>query len=95
MQAIADRLGGTDRMADFLRYLVQNYTFAPFTTMDFVAYLQEFSGVDLRAQFLDWVFNGREPSVPTSGTAGARAEQKALDLDPPWGRRHGESAGGR
>jgi len=87
MQAIADRLGGTDRMADFLGYLVQNYTFAPFTTLDFVAYLKDFSGVDLRAQFLDWVFNGREPTVPTSVTLGARAELKALDLDPPWVRR--------
>jgi len=86
MQAIADRLGGTDRMADFLGYLVQHYTFAPFTTLDFVAYLKDFSGVDLRTQFVEWLYNGREPSVPTSGTAGARAEQKALDLDPPWVR---------
>jgi hypothetical protein len=87
MQALADRLGGTDRMADFLGYLVQNHTFAPFTTLDFVAYLKDFSGVDLRAQFLDWVFNGREPTVPTSVTLGTRAELKALDLDPPWVRR--------
>jgi hypothetical protein len=87
MQAIADRLGGTDRMADFLKYLVHSYTFEPFTTLDFVTYLKDFSGVDLRTQFLDWVFGGRDPSVPTSGTAGARAEQKALDLDPPWVRR--------
>jgi hypothetical protein len=87
MQAVANRLGGTDRMADFLKYLVQSYTFEPFTTLDFVAYLKDFSGVDLRTQFLEWVYSGREPSVPTNATTGARAEQKALDLDPPWVRR--------
>ena len=95
MQAIADRLGGTDRMADFLKYLVQNYTFVPFTTLDFVEYLRDFSGLDLRTQFLDWVFNGRDPSVLTTGTLGARAEQKTLDLDPPWIRRLGEPDGRR
>jgi len=87
MQAVANRLGGTDRMADFLKYLVQNYTFEPFTTLDFTAYLKDFSGVDMRTQFLEWVYSGLEPSVQTSATAGARAEQKVLDLDPPWVRR--------
>ena len=62
MQAIADRLGGTDAMTGFLRYVVDRYSFAPFTTLDFVGFLKDYSGVDLRAQFLNWLYNGREPA---------------------------------
>jgi hypothetical protein len=90
MQDVADRLGGTDRMTDFLRSLEARHAFAPFTTLDFAAYLKEYSGIDLRTQFLDWLYNGREPDalggqlLPSS-----RTDRKTLNLDPPWIRRRG------
>ena len=84
MQAIADRLGGTDRMTEFLRYVVDHYAFAPFTTLEFAGFLKDYSGVDLRTQFVTWLYNGREPSGAGGASLAARAEEKRLDLDPPW-----------
>ena len=49
MQEIADRLGGTDRMAEFLGFLVRTRTFSPFTSLDFAGDLAAFSGIDLRS----------------------------------------------
>ncbi|HEX6974780.1 MAG TPA: hypothetical protein VF147_10280, partial [Vicinamibacterales bacterium] len=63
MQYIANRLGGTDRMTDFLRTVVQNRTFAPFTTLEFSGDLAAFSGIDLRSQFLNWLYDAREPAL--------------------------------
>jgi hypothetical protein len=95
MQAIADRLGGTDRMTDFLRYVVDRYTFAPFTTLEFAGFLKDYSGVDLRAQFVDWLYNGREPSSAAGDSLPARADRKTLELDPPWLPRRGGLKEGR
>jgi hypothetical protein len=95
MQAIAERLGGTDRMTDFLRYVVDRYTFAPFTTLDFAGFLNDYSGVDMRAQFVAWLYNGREPSSAAGDALPARAGWKTLDLDPPWLPRRGGLKGGR
>jgi len=89
MEDIADRLGGLDPMSDFLRSLVQNHTFAPFTTMDFVAYLRDFSGIDMRARFIDWLYNGREPTALAGASLSPLSERKSLDLNPPWIRRQG------
>jgi hypothetical protein len=95
MQAIADRLGGTDQMTGFLRYVVDRYTFAPFTTLDFVGFLKDYSGVDLRTQFLNWLYNGREPITATGASFAALAEWKTLDLDPPWVQRRAGLKGAR
>jgi aminopeptidase N len=62
--------------------VVDRYSFAPFTTLDFVGFLKDYSGVDLRTQFLNWLYNGREPA--TGASLAALAEWKTLDLDPPW-----------
>ena len=91
MQAIADRLGGTDRMTEFLRYVVGRATFAPFTTFEFVGFLQDYSGLDMRAQFLSWLYNGGEPTAAIGRAVSAPGETKPEDLDPPWlTRRHGQ-----
>jgi hypothetical protein len=82
MQDIANRLGGTDRMAAFLKFLVQARSFSPLTTMDFVGDLATFSGIDLRLQFLAWLYNGREPAVASA--IERDAARKVLDLDPGW-----------
>ena len=95
MQAVADRLGGTDRMTEFLRYVVERHTFAPFTTLEFVAFLKDYSGVDLRAQFLNWLYNGRDPGTAAGESQPARADRKSLELDPPWFVRRAGKAGGR
>ena len=95
MQAIADRLGGTDQMTGFLRYVVERYTFAPFTTLDFAGFLKDYSGVDLRTQFLNWLYNGREPSSAAGGSPAARVDRKTLELDPPWAPRRAPLTGGR
>jgi aminopeptidase N len=89
MQEIANRLGGTDRMADFLRYLVQSRTFVPFTTLDLAGDLEAFSGIDLRARFLGWLYNGQEPAAAYAATAEPGGFRKVLELDPPWIRRKG------
>jgi hypothetical protein len=51
--------------------------------------------VDLRAQFLTWLYNGREPAPATGASLAARAEWKTLDLDPPWVPRRAGPKGGR
>jgi hypothetical protein len=87
MQNIADRLGGTDRMTAFLGSIVQKRTFAPFTTLEFADELASFSGIDLRPQFLSWMYNGREPATYAAGASGASAIGKAMGLDPSWIRK--------
>lgn len=57
MQSMADRLGGTDRMTAFLRYVYERHAFAPFTTTDFVSYFRDFSGIDLQASFEQWLYH--------------------------------------
>lgn len=85
MQEIANRLGGTGRMAEFLAHLVRTRSFAPFTTMDFVGDLAAYAGVDLRSSFLAWLYNGREPLAAYAALdGGPGAARKALDLDPVW-----------
>jgi aminopeptidase N len=84
MQDIANRLGGTDRMTDFLRTVVQGRTFAPFTTLDFVGDLAAFSGIDLRSQFVTWLYDAREPALFQTATSKAYADEKTLDLNPSW-----------
>jgi hypothetical protein len=84
MQAIANRLGGVDRMTDFLRFLVETRSFSPFTTMEFVTAVATFSGVDMRLSFLGWLYNGREPEAAYSAAAAMGEARKVLDLDPGW-----------
>ena len=94
MQAIADRLGGTDRMTEFLRYVVGRATFAPFTTFEFVGFLQDYAGIDMRTQFLNWLYNGGEPAAAIGRAISAPGEAKPEDLNPPWFlRRHGQTGG--
>ena len=86
MQAIANRLGGTDGMTDFLRVLVETRSFSPFTTMEFVTAVATFSGVDMRLSFLDWLYNGREPDSTYSASLAPVESRKVLSQDPSWVR---------
>jgi hypothetical protein len=52
------------------------------------------SGLDMRAQFLNWLYNGSEPTAATGRAISAPGEVKPEDLDPPWlARRHGQTGG--
>jgi hypothetical protein len=83
MEAVARELGGRDEMIAFLRYVHGNYSFAPFTTFDFLGYLEEYAGVDMNDRFLNWLYMG----VGTSAGAGASSylskHEKAPDMTPP------------
>ncbi len=56
IQALADRLGGTDPMRLFLRYVHQRYAFQPFTTIDFATYYRDYSGIDVVPLFERWLY---------------------------------------
>lgn len=58
MQAVAQELGGRQEMIAFLAYLVAHYTFKPFTTPDFLDYLEDYAGLDMRTEFQQWLYQG-------------------------------------
>jgi aminopeptidase N len=60
IEAVARELGGRSSMIAFLRYVHQYKQFSPFTTWDFLDFLENFSGVDMRDQFNNWLFLGGE-----------------------------------
>jgi hypothetical protein len=83
MQAVAVELGGRAQMIDFLRYLCQNYSFSPFTTMDFVDYLRDYSGVDMRQRFLNWLYtDGSKGALDAAATYRIIKKRKPI-LKPP------------
>jgi hypothetical protein len=56
MQAVAQQLGGREEMLAFLSYLHLNYSFAPFSTFDFLDYLKIYSGIDMTPSFRQWLY---------------------------------------
>jgi len=66
MQAVAERLGGRQEMIGFLSYLYLNYAFSPFTTFEFLEYLKNYSGIDMKNEFTNWLYNGNA-DYPDSG----------------------------
>lgn len=57
MEAVAQELGGREGMIGFLHYLVKHYTFSPFTTRDFLDYLDDYAGIDMRDRFDGWLYS--------------------------------------
>jgi hypothetical protein len=83
MEAVARELGGRDAMIAFLSYIHLNYSFTPFTTLDFLDILQEYSGVDMTARFLNWLYMGVE-NVYTPGPPYYRSmHEEKVDMTPP------------
>lgn len=74
MEAVARALGGRQQMVAFLSYLHQNYSFQPFTTMEFLNILRQYSGVDMTARFTNWLYEGQtlNPS-PIASTTNANS----------------------
>jgi aminopeptidase N len=78
IQALADRLGGTEPMRLFLRYIYDRYLFKPFTTMDFVTYFRDYSGLDLRTQFERWLYQGAAQASAGNAAGGAAIAQPEM-----------------
>lgn len=86
MESVAQALGGRDQMIGFLRYLHENYTFAPFTTWQFLDYLEDYAGVDMRDRFRTWLYYNSN-TVQTDQVDSAAdlyyRELHRVDLTPP------------
>jgi hypothetical protein len=87
MEAVARELGSRNGMIAFLRYVHSNYSFSPFTTLDFLAYLEDYSGVDMTDRFLNWVFQGEQTSSE-AGTFSSTSScpiihKQKVDMTPP------------
>jgi len=87
IQAVAQQLGGREQMTAFLRQLHADHSFEPFDTLRFLDYVNDYSGVDMKPQFMNWVYH-------TSGTSAASVASQAqqpllnfyhqkIDLTPP------------
>ncbi len=83
IQAVAKELGGRSQMIAFLRYLYQNYVFSPFTTMDFVDYLRNFSGVDMRQRFLNWLYTRGASGTPDASSTYRTIKKHKVIMKPP------------
>jgi hypothetical protein len=83
IQAVAEELGGRDQMIAFLSYLYQNYAFSPFTTMDFVDYLRDYSGVDMRQRFLNWLYTDGASGTPDAAATYRIIQEHKPIMKPP------------
>lgn len=81
MASVAQRLGGRSRMVAFLKYVHDHYMFSPFTTRDFIGFIKDFSGVDLTADFENWVF--ADESAVFSNQHQPLQKSSPVDLTPP------------
>ena len=84
MEAIAVALGGKDKMIQFLKYLHQNYRFAPFTTFQFLDYLQNYAGLDMKAKFINWLYyTGQSGSASQSKKSYDYRKLHEINMTPP------------
>jgi hypothetical protein len=76
MEAVARELGGREEMIAFLKYIHSNYIFSPFTTQDFLEYLEDYAGVDMRDRFSRWVYAGGQIDAAASAVSAADVNRK-------------------
>ncbi len=69
IEAMAQRAGGRDALIRFLSWLHRNHSFEPFGTLDLAGHYREFTGIDMRAQFLEWLYQGTAPAPLASQAA--------------------------
>ncbi len=81
IEAIARELGGRTAMIDFLRTVHQLNQFRPFTTWEFLGFLEDYSGVDMRDRFNNWLYLGSETFRADGWTS--RHTLRSSDLSPP------------
>lgn len=58
IETMAQHLGGRTAMVAFLSEVYRQHAFLPFSSRDLVEYFRQHSGIDLRQDFQDWLFNG-------------------------------------
>jgi len=76
LQYIGQRIGGAQAVTGFLRHLYETRVFSPFNAMELADDLLSYSGLDLHAQFLRWLYSHEDgPAVPASSL-------KTFDLTP-------------
>jgi hypothetical protein len=85
MEAVARELGGRAEMIAFLSYIHRNYSFTPFTTLDFLDYLRDYSGVDMTDRFLNWLYMGDETGVAAGPASRRSMHEDEVDMTPPEG----------
>jgi len=71
--ALAAKAGSSANLTLFLSNLYRKHAFAPFTTLDLAEYFKEFTGIDVRPDFLNWLYNGKAPAFSESTAAGSVA----------------------
>jgi len=96
--ALAAKAGSSANLTLFLSQLYRKHAFAPFTTLDLAEYFEEFTGIDVRPDFLNWLYNGKAPafSEPSAADTDASAlVAKDADPSPPDSilRKYGLEAG--
>ncbi len=82
LQHMAGSLGGRQAMVSFLSHLIRNRTFRPFTTPEFLDYLEEFSGLDYRPNFEQWLYSGETVDFTGSNSENGQHRMPA-DTSPP------------
>ena len=83
-ETMARAAGGKQALILFLADLRAWHTFEPFTTLQLADYFLEFSGVDLRQNFVDWFYQGKTLFSSESDAAAASvARMKDIDWTPP------------
>jgi hypothetical protein len=78
MQAVAIQLGGSEAFIRFLSYLHHQRAFSPFNAMEMADLLHDYSGIDMHARFLRWLYSHEAPAAAASASA-----SKEASLDPP------------
>jgi len=84
IETLARLIGGRSAMTGFLADLYRRRSFTPFNTLQFVDFFGEFSGFDMRPDFLNWVYSGQTP-IPALAAeeADAAGAAKEIDWTPP------------
>ncbi len=82
-ETMARAAGGKQALHLFLADLRAKHSFDPFTTMQLADYFLEFSGVDLRSDFVNWFYQGKTPPASSSSAAATAASMKDVDWTPP------------
>ena len=81
--ALAAKAGSAANLTLFLSNLYRKHAFAPFTTLELAEYFREFTGIDVRPDFLNWLYNGKAPAFAEAQAAGSEASALVTkDVDP-------------
>lgn len=83
LAAVAEELGGRERMLEFYRYIYENYRFKPFTTHDYLDYLEDFAGINMRGRFARWVYNQGDDAATSTTETKPRRVKEPVNMTPP------------